>query len=75
MIKIVPDLKDVNLIAEKYVNGIVKIERVPKCSSTYVYRIIKNSGIYYIRFLPESASFATEVLVHNILYSKGVSVP
>jgi len=33
------------------------------------------SGTYYVRFLPEDASFAAEVLAHNILLDKGVIVP
>ncbi|WBW94992.1 phosphotransferase enzyme family protein [Oceanirhabdus sp. W0125-5] len=34
-----------------------------------------NSGTYYLRFLPEDASFATEVLAHNALFDAGVNVP
>lgn len=75
MNKNAPDLEDVNIIAKKYVKDILRIERVPKGSSTYVYRVVTSSGTYYIRFLPENASFATEVLVHNILFAAGVRVP
>lgn len=70
-----PEIEDVNVVAGKYVSGIINIERVLKGSSTYVYRIITNTGTYCIRFLPENDSFATEVLTHNILCATGVSVP
>lgn len=70
-----PELGVVKVVAEKYLHDIINVERVPKGSSTYVYRIKTNSGIYYMRFLPEDASFATEVLVHNTLRAAGVSVP
>lgn len=70
-----PDHEVVRLVAEKYLNNIMTVERVPKGSSTYVYRVTTNSGTYYLRFLPEEGSFATEVLVHNTLYTAGVRVP
>lgn len=40
-----------------------------------MFRVITGSGIYYVRFLPEDASFAVEVLAHNILLDMGVIVP
>jgi len=40
-----------------------------------VFRLITGPGIYYVRFLPEDASFATEVLAHNILFDMGMIVP
>lgn len=56
-------------------SNITSVERVSKGWSTYVYRVITDSSTYYIRFLPEDASFAAEALAHNILRDKGVIVP
>lgn len=70
-----PKAADVKTVAEKYLEQVIKVERVPKGSSTYVYRAITDTETYYIRFLPEDASFATEVLVHRTLFEAGVSVP
>ena len=70
-----PESGVVKIVAEKYLDNIICIERVPKGASTYVYRITARSGTYYMRFLPENASFAAEVLVHNTLCAAGVSVP
>lgn len=70
-----PELRIVKTVAEKYLSSIISVERVPKGTSTYVYRVITNYGIYYMRFLPENVSFASEVLVHNTLYAAGVKVP
>lgn len=68
-----PKAADVETIAEKYLEQVIKVERVPKGSSTYVYRAVTDTN--YIRFLPEDASFATEVFVHRTLIEAGVSVP
>lgn len=70
-----PELGVVKTVAKKYLNNIIGVERVPKGTSTYVYRVTTKSGTYYMRFLPENASFAAEVLVHDTLYAAGVSVP
>lgn len=70
-----PEVEDVKTVAEKYLERVNKIERVLKGSSTYVYRALTNTETYYIRFLPEEASFATEVLVHKTLLENGVNVP
>jgi aminoglycoside phosphotransferase (APT) family kinase protein len=52
------------------------IARVDEGVSTYVYRIRANNKTFYLRLLPEvGASFAPEVLVHQLLRNKGVSVP
>ena len=40
-----------------------------------MFRVTTGSGTFYIRFLPEDASFAAEVLAHNILLGMGVIVP
>jgi aminoglycoside phosphotransferase (APT) family kinase protein len=71
----VPELKTVETIAGKYLNNIVSVERTQKGQSTYVFRIMTRAETFYIRFLPEDASFAAEVLVHTILLKKGVIVP
>lgn len=70
-----PELKTVETIAGKYLNNIVSVERTQKGQSTYVFRIMTRTETFYIRFLPEDASFAAEALVHNILLEKGVIVP
>ena len=70
-----PELKTVETIAGKYLNNIISVERTEKGLSTYLFRIRTRTETFYIRFLPEDASFAAEVLVHNILLEKGVIVP
>ena len=70
-----PEASVVRAVAEKYISDVVSVERVSKGWSTYVYRVTTDSNTYYIRFLPEDASFAAEVLAHNILLDKGVTVP
>jgi aminoglycoside phosphotransferase (APT) family kinase protein len=70
-----PNSSVARAVAEKYLNNIVHVERVPKGASTFVFRVITNTDTYYLRFLPEEASFATEVLAHNALCNAGVSVP
>ncbi len=40
-----------------------------------MFRVTTGSGTYYVRFLPEAASFAAEVMAHNILLDMGVIVP
>ena len=70
-----PEAGLVKKVAGKYLDAIINVELVPKGWSTYVFRLITGPGIYYVRFLPEDASFATEVLAHNILFDIGVIVP
>jgi aminoglycoside phosphotransferase (APT) family kinase protein len=70
-----PEVRHVKAIAGNYLSDIISVERVPRGLSTYVFRVISGPGTYYIRFLPENASFAAEVLAHNILLEKGVIVP
>jgi aminoglycoside phosphotransferase (APT) family kinase protein len=70
-----PESEIVKIVAKRYLKNIITVERVPKGKSTYVYRVITNSGTYYMRFLPEDVSFAAEVLVHNTLHAAGVRVP
>ena len=70
-----PGLNTVKLIAAKYLKNIVSVERVPRDWSTYVFCVKTRTETFYIRFLPEDASFAAEVLAHNILLEKGVVVP
>lgn len=70
-----PELKRVETIAGKYLNNIISVERTQKGQSTYVFRIMTRTETFYIRFLPEDASFAAEALAHTILLKKGVLVP
>lgn len=70
-----PEAGLVRAVAGRFLNGVTGVERVSKGWSTYVYRIAAGSGTYYLRFLPEDASFAAEALAHRILLDKGVSVP
>ena len=70
-----PELKTVTTIAEKYLKNILTVERVSRGWSTYVFCVKTETETFYIRFLPEDASFAAEVLAHNILLEKGVVVP
>lgn len=70
-----PDERAVRAVAERYLNRVIAVDRVPKGWSTYVYRVTTDSSTYYIRFLPEDASFAPEALAHNLLLAKSVSVP
>jgi len=70
-----PKSETVKIVADNFLTGIIKVERIPKGSSTYVYRINTNKDSYYMRFLPEKASFATEVYAHNALLAAGVNVP
>lgn len=70
-----PELNTVKSVAAKYLKNIVSVERVPGGWSTYVFRVKTRTETFYIRFLPEDASFAAEVLAHNILLERGVAVP
>ncbi|MBI9011534.1 MAG: aminoglycoside phosphotransferase family protein [Clostridiales bacterium] len=70
-----PEIKDVRIIAQKYFSEDIKVEPVLKGCSTFVYRITTDHRTYYIRFLPEEGSFASEVLVHEKLSDLGMKVP
>jgi aminoglycoside phosphotransferase (APT) family kinase protein len=70
-----PEARVARTVAEEYLSNIISVDRVSKGWSTYVYRVTADSNTYYMRFLPEDASFAAEVLAHNILLDKGVTVP
>jgi aminoglycoside phosphotransferase (APT) family kinase protein len=70
-----PEVVDVITVAEKYIEQVIRVERIPKGSSTYVYRAVTNTESYYLRFLPEDGSFATEVFIHRTLSEAGISVP
>ena len=70
-----PDINIVKTVAAKYLKNIVSVERTQKGQSTYVFRVMTRTETFYIRFLPEDASFAAEVLAHNILLERGVVVP
>lgn len=70
-----PEIEAVRNIVRKYLRNILSVERVPKGASTFVYRAITGDGTYYLRFLPEDASFAAEVLAHEKMLAAGVKVP
>jgi len=70
-----PELGVVQTVAETYLDDIISVTRVVKGFSTYVYRVITQTGTYYLRFSKEDESFATEVLAHKMLRAAGVSVP
>ncbi len=62
-IKILPDFK--HFIVEPTSGGV----------STDVYKLIKNSTVFYIRFSKPNQNVSTEVLAHNLMLRKGVKVP
>ena len=54
----------------------VQLERVPEGASTFVYRIVYQDEIFYLRILPEeNTSFAPEMTVHARLRQMQVKVP
>lgn len=75
MLSHAPDIETAKRVTERYLNDIRVIERVPKGRSTYVYRVVARAGTYYLRFLPEEGSFASEVLAHRLMREVGVRVP
>ncbi|OGN89098.1 MAG: hypothetical protein A2158_06735 [Chloroflexi bacterium RBG_13_46_14] len=75
MKNIAPDTNTVQNVVERYLDNVISVERVPKGYSTYVFRAKTEGETYYVRFLPEDASFAAEVLAYNILLERGVIVP
>ena len=53
-----------------------RVERVAKGVSTYVYRIYREQGNFYLRVLPEEGStLAPELLAHRLLRARRVRVP
>ena len=69
---------DINLVtqAARYIfRADVAPERVKSGWSTYVYRVAHGGQSYYLRVLPEDASFAAEAKAHEILLAHGVTVP
>lgn len=52
------------------------IVRVAEGVSTYVYRLVRDQDVLYLRVLPEvDATFAPEVLVHHLLHDRHVRAP
>ncbi len=52
------------------------VKRVEEGVSTYVYRIVGENEVFYLRILPEEgASFVPEARVHELLRERGVKVP
>lgn len=58
-----------------YFHADITPERVTSGASTYVYRIRHNGICYYLRILPEDASYAAEAMAHTLLCENGVRVP
>ena len=55
---------------------VLSIERVWEGVSTYVYRIRREKDVLYLRVLPEAdASFAPEVLAHQLMRARQVHAP
>jgi aminoglycoside phosphotransferase (APT) family kinase protein len=52
------------------------VVRVAEGVSTYVYRLVLNDTVFYLRVLPEvGKTFAPELLAHRLLRERGVRVP
>lgn len=58
-----------------YLPGATAVTRVEEGMSTYVYRVSDETKRYYIRLLPEDASFGAEVLAHRYMQDKGIPIP
>ena len=59
-----------------WVAQILTVERVQEGVSTWIYRIDRAGQIFYLRVLPESnATFAPEVLVHQLLCAQQLRMP
>lgn len=69
------DIKAVKQFVNDYFHADAELERVRSGVSTYVYRIRDKGCVYYLRVLPEDASFAPEAKAHEIMLEHGVSVP
>lgn len=70
-----PEPALVRATADRYLSSVRRVERVHQGASTYVYRADTAQGIYYLRYLPEPASYAAEALAHSLLLDHGVQVP
>ena len=69
---------DINLVQQAISNYFcfnVELEPMKSGVSTYVYRVRHNNQLYYLRVLPEDASFAAEAKAHEIMLEYGVNVP
>ncbi len=69
------DIEAVQKVINHYFCADVKLERVKSGLSTYVYRVEHKGQTFYLRILPEDASFAAEAKAHELLLSHGVTVP
>jgi len=68
-------IERVRLAAQAVLDKEAEPKRVQSGSSTYVYRILHQGETWYLRILPEDASFEAEALAHDLLLSSGVRVP
>lgn len=69
------DINKVKEFTTNYFRTDVEIERMTSGVSTYVYRIKNDGKTYYLRVLPEDASFAAEAMAHRVMLKRGISVP
>ncbi|MCL2883971.1 MAG: aminoglycoside phosphotransferase family protein [Oscillospiraceae bacterium] len=69
------DIEAVRRAAAGYFREPFTFGDVPRHWSTHVYAVYAGGKIYYLRILPEDASFAVEVHAHNLLRDSGVTVP
>lgn len=71
-----PNSRIIQTLATKVLGRNVTVEPVKEGMSTYVYRIMCGTHVFYLRVLPqEGSTFAPEVEVLAILHSHGVLVP
>ena len=73
-----PDLAAIRAVADRIFSRSIDltVTRVTEGVSTYVYRIERGAGTFYLRILPEAgAGFAPEAEAHRLLHECGVKVP
>jgi len=72
----VPSIALLQQLANEWFGARVKLERVTRGSSTYVFRMFLEHQTYYLRILPErDVSFEAEVNVLRVLKNNRVNVP
>lgn len=70
-----PSVETVAQIAAQYLKGVRSACRVPEGVSTYVYRVETDFDVFYLRLLPEDATFGVEALAQQKLSELSVPVP
>ncbi|MCL2323210.1 MAG: phosphotransferase [Oscillospiraceae bacterium] len=69
------DINIVQQVINNYFRSNVELEQMKSGVSTYVYRVWHDNQLYYLRVLPEDASFAAEAKAHEIMLECGINVP